>query len=169
MNKMYTMIAALFLSIVTFAAERPKSGRLTIATYDNAEIRAEIDGRRYTERDNTVRINNIKAGYHSIKVYRRASSGVFGRTREQLVYSTNVHVKPEHQIDILIDRNGRARVQEYDLGRKGRNNRRNDDWDRRNDNGRWDDYDSWERNNDRRDNDRRDNDDWNMFRVSRCL
>jgi len=155
MNKMYTMIAALLLTFATFAAERPRSGRLTIATNDNSEIRAEIDGRRYTEKDNTVRINNIQAGYHSIQVYRRQSSGIFrGNNREQLVYSTNLYVKPETQVDILIDRNGRARIQEYDLSRKGRNNRKNDDWDRRNDNGRWEDYDSWDRNNDRRDDDR---------------
>ncbi|HYE54551.1 MAG TPA: DUF4476 domain-containing protein [Chitinophagaceae bacterium] len=156
MNKMYTMIAALLLSIVSFAAERPKSGRLTIATYDNAEIRAEIDGRRYSESDNTVRINNINPGYHSIQVYRRTSSGAFSRNREQLVYSTNLYVKPDHQVDIIIDRSGRASVKEYDLRKKGRN-RKNNDWDTRNDNSRWEDYDNWDRNYDGR-NDGRWND-----------
>lgn len=152
MNKLYSLILILFMSIAAFAADRPSSGRLTITSYDNADIRVEIDGRRYNSNDNSIRISNINTGYHSIQVYRRQqSNGIFGGSRERLVYSSNVYVRPQHQIDILIDRNGRAQVQEFDLNRnKNRRDRRNDrhdDWDRRNDNGRWEDYDQWERNN----------------------
>lgn len=144
MNKVYFFVFALLLSTTVFA-ERPRSGRLTIATYDNAAIRVEIDGRRYSERDNTIRINNINPGHHSIQVYRSAgrSNDVFGRSRDRLIYSTSLYVKPEHQVDIYIDRSGRADVRERDLNRKGRNNR-NKDWDR--DNDRWDDYEKWEDN-----------------------
>lgn len=148
MNKLYSLILISFISIAAFAAERPKSGRLTITTHDNADIRVEIDGRRYNNNDNTIRINNINSGYHSIQVYRRQSQNVFGGGRERLVYSSNLYVRPDHRIDILIDRNGRAQVRETDLNRKkDRRDRRNDDWDDRNDNGRWEDYEQWERNN----------------------
>jgi hypothetical protein len=143
MNKVYILVFALLLSATVFA-ERPRSGRLTIATYDNASIRVEIDGRRYSERDNTIRINNINPGHHSIQVYRMTSGDIFSRSRERLIYSTSLYVKPEYQVDIYIDRAGRADVRERDLGKKGRNNR-NDDWDR--DNSRWDDYERWENNN----------------------
>ena len=71
MNKLYSLILLSFISIAAFAAERPKSGRLTITTHDNADIRVEIDGRRYSNNDNTIRISNINSGYHSIQVYRR--------------------------------------------------------------------------------------------------
>lgn len=151
MSKIYIFVFALLLSITVFA-ERPKSGRLTIATYDNAGIRVEIDGRRYSERDNTIRINNINPGHHSIQVYRRnGSSDNFGRSRERerLIYSNSLYVKPEHQVDIYIDRSGRADIRERNLNRKGRDNRK-DNWDR--DNDRWDDYERWENNNDRNDN-----------------
>lgn len=154
MNKMYSLILILFTSIAAFAAERPSSGRLTITSHDNTDIRVEIDGRRYYNDDNSIRINNINAGYHSVQVFRRQqSSGIFGGSKERLVYSSNVYVKPSHRIDILIDRNGRAQVRETDLNRKRDRrdrrdrDRRNDDWDDdRNDNGRWQDYDQWERN-----------------------
>lgn len=144
MNKVYFFVFALLLGTTVFA-ERPRSGRLTIATYDNASIRVEIDGRRYSERDNTIRINNINPGHHSIQVYRTAGRGndIFGRNRERLIYSNSLYVKPEHQVDIYIDRSGRADVRERSLNRKGRNNR-DDDWDR--DNNRWDDYERWEDN-----------------------
>lgn len=149
MNKLYSFILILFISAAAFAADRPSSGRLTITSYDNSEMRVEIDGRRYFNNDNAIRISNINTGYHSIQVYRRqSSSGIFGGSREKLVYSSNVYVRPQHQIDILIDRNGRAQVQEFDLNKnKNRRDRRNDDWDRRSDNGSWEDYDQWERNN----------------------
>lgn len=149
MNKLYSLMLISFISIAAFAAERPKGGRLTISSYDNADMRVEIDGRRYSNNDNTIRISNINSGYHSIQVYRRQQSqGIFGGSRERLVYSSNVYVRPDYRIDILIDRNGRAQVRETDLNRKkDRRDRRNDDWDDRNDNGRWEDYDQWERTN----------------------
>lgn len=149
MNKLYSLMLILFISAAAFAAERPRSGRLTITSYDNADLRVEIDGRRYNNNDNTIRISNINSGYHSIQVYRRQqSSGIFGGSRERMVYSTNLYVRPDYRIDILIDRNGRAQVRETDLNRKkDRRDRRNNDWDDRNDNGRWEDYEHWERNN----------------------
>jgi hypothetical protein len=159
MNKLYSLILILFISAAAFAAERPRSGRLTISTFDNSDIRVEIDGRRYSSNDNSVRINNINSGYHSVQVFRRQSSGVFGGNREKLVYSSSINVRPEFQTDILIDRSGRAQVREYDLNRNNRNDRRNnknDDWDRRNDNARWEDYSDWD--NKRPD---RNDDNWN--------
>lgn len=158
MNKLYSLMLILFISVTAFAADRPRSGRLTISTYDNSDIRVEIDGRRYSSNDNYVRISNVTSGYHSVQVFRRQSGNLFGGSRERLVYSNNIYVRPEFQTDVLIDRSGRAQVREYDLSRNNRNNRnKNDDWDRRNDNGRWEDYGDWN------DNKRpgRNNDDWN--------
>jgi hypothetical protein len=161
MNKLYSLMLILFISIAAFAADRPRSGRLTITTFDNSDIRVEIDGRRYNSNDNYVRINNINSGYHNIQVWRRQSNGFFGGSREKMLYNSSLYVKPEFQVDILIDRYGRAQVQEYDLNRNRRNNRRNDDWDRRNNNGRWEDYDDWNKNNGRDRDDRYDRNDRN--------
>src|SRR5215213_5999400 len=127
MNKLYSLMLILFISVAAFAADRPKSGRLTITTFDNSDIRVEIDGRRYNNNDNSVRINNINSGYHNIQVYRRQSSGVFGNSREKLLYNSSLFVKPDFQTDVLIDRYGRAQVQEYDLNRNRKNNGRKND------------------------------------------
>jgi len=150
MSKMYTLLLVSFMSMAAFADERPKQSRITIATYENADISVQVDGRRYDERDNTIRISNVNPGYRKIQVYRRESSGgMFGRVRERLIYNSNVYVKPRTEVEIFINRNGRAQVQEFDLDR--RNDRRDDDrWDRddryndrdnRNDD-RWDDRDN---------------------------
>lgn len=167
MNKLYSLMLILFVSAAAFAADRPRSGRLTITTYDNSDIRVEIDGRRYNSNDNSVRINNINAGYHNVQVWRRQSGGIFGGSREKVVYNSSLYVKPEYQTDIIIDRYGRAQVQEYDLTRNRRNNRRNDDWDRRNDNGRWEDYDGNRNNRRNRDDDEDDDYDRNDRRYDR--
>ncbi|HYF31424.1 MAG TPA: DUF4476 domain-containing protein [Chitinophagaceae bacterium] len=153
MSKIYTLLLVSFISMAAMAAERPRSSRIIIATHDNADISVQIDGRRYDERDNTIRINDVNPGYRRIHVYRRESSGMFGRVRERLIYNSTVYVKPRYEIDIYINRNGRVQVQEFDLDRK--NDRRGK--------GRWDRDDRWDndrRDDDRWDNDRRDDDRW---------
>ena len=161
MSKIYTLLLVSFISMSAFAAERPKQSSITVATQDNSDISVHIDGRRYDERDNTIRINNVNPGYRKIEVYRRESSGMFGRVRERLIYNTTLHVKPRYEVDIYINRSGRAQIQEIDLDR--RNNGKG--------NGKWDNDDRWDdrRDNDRRDNDRRDDDRWDNTRPGRGM
>lgn len=147
MSKMYSLLLVSFISMTAVAAERPKTSRITVATYENADISVHIDGRRYDERDNTIRINNVNPGYRRVEVYRREASGMFGRVRERLIYNSTVYVKPRSEVDIYINRSGRAQIREFDLDR--RNDRRNDD--------RWDRDDRWDNDRDRRDDDRWDN------------
>lgn len=165
MKQIYSFFLMLFISIAALAADRPRTSRLTITTSDNDNIRVEIDGRKYREGDNSIRINNINPGYHTIKVYRpQSTGGLFGgRNRERLVYSNSVYMKPEVQVDIWIDRNGRAQVKEFDLNRRddrkdNDRNRKNDNGSWGNDNGRWDDYDGYDRND--RNDDRNNNGKW---------
>jgi hypothetical protein len=160
MSKMYTLLLVSFISMAAFAAERPKQSRITIATYNNTDISVQVDGRRYDERDNTIRINNVDPGYRRIQVYQREASGLFGRVRERLIYSSTLYVKPRSEVDIFINRNGRAQVRESELD--NRNGRKDDRWD--NDN-RWDDRD---RRDDRRD-DRRNDDGWDNSRPGRGM
>ena len=157
MSKMYTLLLVSFISMAAFAAERPKKSRITIATYNNTDISVQIDGRRYDERDNTIRINNVDPGYRRIQVYQREASGMFGRVRERLIYNSTLYVKPRSEVDIFINRSGRAQVRESDLD--NRKDRKDDRWD--NDD-RYDDrYD------DRNDRDRRDDDRWDNNRPGR--
>ena len=160
MSKMYTLLLVSFISMAAVAAERPKQGAITIATYDNSDISVQVDGRRYDERDNSIRINNVNPGYRRIEVYRRESSGMFGRVRERLIYNSNIYVKPRTEVDIYINRSGRAQVREFELDKK--NGRKDDRW---GDDDRWDDR----RYDDRRDNDRRDDDRWDNNRPGRGM
>ena len=93
-------------------------------------------------------IDNLRPGYHTIKVYKkRGRNGwdIFGsnKNRDKVLYSNSMYIKSRTFVDVMINRFGRAFVDE----------RRIDN------NGRWDD--------DRYDDDRYDddydhnNDDWN--------
>lgn len=140
MTKIYSLILALLIGICAIAADRPRSGMLTISMKDNdnSYMRVVIDGRNYSERDNDFTISNIEPGYHSVQVYRVNSSRspfeIFGgrNNREQLIYSNSLYVKPRTEVEITINRNGKTKVKERDI----RNNRNND---------RWDDDDRWDR------------------------
>ena len=143
MNKVYSLILAVLIGAAAVAADRPRGGTLTISVNDNSAIRINVDGRNYSDRDNSFTISNIQAGYHNVQVYRLNSSrnpfDIFGRNREQLIFNNSILVKPLYQVDVVINRNGRADVREYDLSRNqrnggwngnGNNDRRGNDGDR---------------------------------------
>lgn len=148
MKKIYTILAGSFMSLLSFAGNGYDDGKLSITYAGNDDIRISVDGREYTDRDNTVMIDNLRPGYHTIKVYKKRSWNgwdIFGgnKNRDKVLYSNSMYIKSRTFVDVMINRFGRAFVDE----------RRMDN------NGRWDD--------DRYDDDRYDddydhnNDDWN--------
>ncbi len=151
MNKIYPTILAVLISITAIAAERPRQSILTISMYENSDMRVQIDGRSYNERDNEFTISNIQPGYHSIQVYsltsNRVFGGIFGKSREKLMYSSNLYVKPGQEVELFINRNGKAKIRETDLSRNGRGNDRNrDDRWKNEDDDKWNDRDRPDRN-----------------------
>ena len=137
MNKIYPLLLALLFGVAAMAADRPRGGMITISTTDNSAIRVNIDGRNFNGRDNSFTISNIEPGYHNVQVYRmngsRSPFDIFGRNREQLVFNNSIYVKPRYQVDVIISRNGRARVNEFDMSGNHRNGR----WNGNGNNGRW--------------------------------
>ena len=133
MKQISTLLFFAFFGFKSFALER--EGRLTISFPTTQNSWVEVDGQRYSGYDNPVVITNLNAGNHMVKVYTRAngrrSSGVFGvfNSREKLIYSNYVNVKPGYNVLVDIDRYGKARVDEERIYKKNRRNGRgNDDW-----------------------------------------
>ena len=81
MKKFITLITALVLTFSVFAQadESARRGgayyqsRLSISTAANSSVWVFVDGNSYNSRDNDdeILINNIRPGYHSIKVYKQ--------------------------------------------------------------------------------------------------
>lgn len=124
MKTVLTFVAGLLLTLTTMAADRPPS--VTIKSHRNYEI--VIDGRTYRN-DNTIRLDRMRPGMHSIKVYERGR-GFFGRMR--LVSAKNFFVR-NNDLRIIVGSNGYVNIDERGYDRRGRNDRSYDndrDWDR---------------------------------------
>ena len=115
MKTILTFAAGLLLTLSTMAADRPPS--VTIKSNRNFEV--VVDGRTYRN-DNSIRLDRMRPGVHTIKVYER-SRGIFGRMR--LVSAKNFFVRNN---DVRITVNYAGYV---DIDERGNNNRRDRGWD----------------------------------------
>ena len=134
MKTILTFAAGLLLTLTTMAAERPPS--VIVKAHRHYEIM--IDGRTF-HNDNTIRLDRISRGMHSIRVYERGR-GIFGRMR--LVSAKNFFVR-NNDLRIMVSSNGYVDIDErgYD--------RRDGRWDndRRYDNSRgYDNERDWDHN-----------------------
>ena len=128
MKTILTFAAGLLLTLSTMAADRPPS--VTIKSNRNFEV--VVDGRTYRN-DNTIRLDRMRPGMHSIQVYER-SRGFFGRMR--LVSAKNFFVR-NNDLRITVNYSGYVDIDERRYDRRDRG------WDDR----RWDDNDrGWDRN-----------------------
>ena len=126
-----TLLMAVFISVASFA--NPVQSKLSITVVGNKNIEIMVDNSRYQSQDNSIVINSLQAGSHTIKVYNLKNKGrnIF-RNNAKLLYSSTIYVRPGYHVDITIDRNGKAIFNERAIRANGRNNDGNDDY--RNDN-----------------------------------
>jgi len=124
MKTILTFAAGLLLTLSTMAADRPPS--VTIKSNRNFEI--VVDGRTY-HNDNTIRLERMRPGMHTIKVYER-SRGFFGRMR--LVSAKNFFVR-NNDLRITVNYSGYVNIDERRFDRRNRgwdgNDRNDRDWD----------------------------------------
>jgi hypothetical protein len=134
MKTIFTLFASLLLSAAVFATDvRPKS-MLTVKSSDYGDIRVILDGRRFEPGDNSLMIRDLQPGYHQVRVYRARNNGgftIFGQ-RYEMVYNSSLMIRPATQVRIMIDRFGRALVDERRINGnyygQGRGWDRNNDW-----------------------------------------
>ena len=126
MKTILTFAAGLLLTLSTMAADRPPS--VTIKSNRNFEV--VVDGRTYRN-ENSIRLDRMRPGMHSIKVYER-SRGFFGRMR--LVSAKNFFVR-NNDLRITVNYSGYVDIDEKRLDRRGRgwDDRNDRDWDRNDD------------------------------------
>lgn len=127
MKRIFTLFAALFVTVALFAADR----RPVVTLNSSKNYKIVIDGRSYYSNDKSIKLANLHNGRHSIKVFEMKRVGY--NQREKLVAATTFQVNRKN-VQIYIDRFGNINI------REARNNGRFDndrDWDDRNDNRRF--------------------------------
>ena len=97
-----------------------------------------VDGNRYSRTGGAVIIRNIPAGYHTIKVFQKKQSrfGSGYSSNYQQVYSAQVNIKNQYHTDIMLNRFGKALVDEQVMG-SGYYDEDDDDWGNDGNNGGW--------------------------------
>jgi hypothetical protein len=151
MKTIFTLFASLLLSVALFAADAKPKSMLIVKSADQGDVRVVLDGKRFESNTNTVTVQDLNAGYHSIKVYRQKSNGLFTifNKRYEVVYNTSLNVKAGTSISITIDRFGRTSMQESKISRGRQGRGWENDYDRGNDHvfdydqdGKFGDYDN---------------------------
>jgi hypothetical protein len=122
------IIFTLLFATVFTSAFAYDGGKLTISVASNKNVQVYVDGRAYQDQDNNYVLNNIQSGNHTIQIYSNASNANnngygngnngYGKNRnvrndrKNLVYSSTVYVRPSYHVDVMINRFGKALVDE---------------------------------------------------------
>lgn len=113
MKKIFTLSATLLLSFSLFAF--PFKSVLTVSNISNYPVKIKIDNSNYNDNNNSkdIVVRDINAGYHNIKVYRENSN--WNGRKNQVLFSGNIYVKPGFHTDIIINRFGKAFIDEQQI------------------------------------------------------
>jgi hypothetical protein len=137
MKKIFTLAAILIsLSVASFAADRPKKGKISVTSASNTSIFVKIDGQQYNLDRNEFALNSIKPGNHRVEIY-QMQRGLFGVMKTKVLFSNVVSVGPDQLVNLNVNRNGIVAVRKsaYDVyGRDDKwGNDKNHDYGRRDD------------------------------------
>lgn len=114
MKKIFTLLITIALSVSLYAFQGPSKLSITSATSDH--IRVIVDGNKYPANNNVLTINDLDAGFHTVKIFRvnnyRRTYNDNSFNRFELVYNGRVYLKPQYFVDIVINRFGKAFVDE---------------------------------------------------------
>ena len=124
MKKTFTLVLFSFITFTVFAFDGPS--KLSISTATNSKLRVMVDGNRYQSTSNIIMIRDLDQGFHSIKIFREKNFRRGGNNgwsndhqwksdadlRYELVYSSRIYIKPQFFVDIVINRFGKAFIDE---------------------------------------------------------
>lgn len=166
MKNIFTLMLGGLLTTSAFA------NNITLTFPNNRNYQVTIDGRNVNSYDysnsNTIYLNDLQYGQHTIEVYRMKKNGWGNKSRP--VYSSSFSSSPQYDLNIAVDNSGRVQMYQTrnnDYGKNGRGNnrggydsdddRRGKHKDRDEDDRRNGDYNNGDHNNDGYNSDSRDN------------
>lgn len=93
------------------AALRAQS-KLSITMVGNAAIRMVIDDKHYICQDNSLTVEDLTSGYHSVKLFVVRKDRWNNSSNGQMIYNANLLLKPQYYTDIVVNRFGKTLVDE---------------------------------------------------------
>ncbi len=142
MKTIFTLLASLFVTVGVMAANVFNASKITVSAAGKEDLRVVLNGKRFETNGNTITIENLKAGTHTIKVYREKNTGFYNilGKRYEMVYDSRININNKTHVNISVDRNGRTTMRETVIKNKGRGYDRDYDRTYDYDDGQWGDY-----------------------------
>ena len=120
MKSFFTLLTTAFISLSGYAYF--DQTKLTISTSGNVPVRIMVDGKKYTNKNGDVTINNLAAGYHTVKIFvqqrqKGQDRGQFNGNQPyyQLMYNSSIVIKQQYHTDMLVNRFGKVFIDEQPL------------------------------------------------------
>jgi len=112
MRKIFTLFILLFCTLFSFAYAN--ESRLSISYLSTSNYSIMVDGRFQANISNGQEdfFRMVQPGYHSIKIYRQGISYY----NQRLVYQTRIFIRPNLHVDIVVNRFGKALIDERPIG-----------------------------------------------------
>ena len=120
MKKIFTLLLSSLFSLSLLAFD---GSRLSIsAVGTSTEMKIEVDGRKFSMKDNSITLSYLAEGYHQVKIFREKNKRGNGNGRKsEIIYSNSIYLKKGVHLDITVNRFGKVLVDERRIDR-------NDDW-----------------------------------------
>jgi len=110
MKKFFTLLFSSLFSLSLLAFD---GTRLSIsAPGTGSELKIEIDGRKFTMKNNSITVGYLGEGRHDVKIYKEAKRRRSDFGRRQIVYSNTIFLKRGFHLDITVNRFGKVLVDE---------------------------------------------------------
>ena len=131
---MKTIFTLVFVTLFSSVFAR-NEGKLTISFVSGKNLQVYVANRQYQSNDGLIILNNIQPGNHDIQVFRQGRNNNGNNNsrnkdrRGELLYSSTVYIRPSYHVDVMINRFGKALVDEKALNsRNGRWDDEEDEW-----------------------------------------
>lgn len=110
MKKIFTLVLSSLFSLSLLAFD---GSRLSVSAAGNtSELKVEIDGRKFTMKNNTIELGYLSEGRHAVKIYKETRKNSYGFGRREMVYDNSVFLKRGFHTDITVNRFGKVMVDE---------------------------------------------------------
>jgi Domain of unknown function (DUF4476) len=110
MKKFFTLLLSSLFSLSLLAYD---GSRLSItAPSTSTQLQVEIDGRKFTLKDNSITVGYLGEGRHDVKIYKEAKRKRSDFGRREVIYSSSVILKRGYHLDITVNRFGKVMMDE---------------------------------------------------------
>ena len=110
MKKIFTLFITSLFSLAVMAFD---GSRLSIsAVASSQELKIEVDGKKYSMKNNNITLGFLDQGRRDVKIYRERKRNGFGFGRREIIYDNTVLLKRGFHLDITVNRFGKVLVDE---------------------------------------------------------